>query len=574
MTIFDTRRVNVWYGLLLVIFGLFIIRLFYIQVIQHNHYQQLALYGNAGFGGQLKEYEIPASRGVIKAHQGEVTVPIVLNEDTYTLFVDPKFVKNVPLTAEQLARVTGSQVRDYEQKMYAKNRYSILAKRLDESKKKRIEKLKLKGIGLRLEPIRAYPQGQLAAQVLGFVNDEGKGNYGVEQFLDIQLRGTPGRMKAVTDVHGIPLASSGDNVLIEPKAGKEVRLTLDLGMQQKVEEILKPHLEEVKSKSGSVIIMDPKTGAVKAMANYPTFNPSQFYTVSDPSVFTNPIVSAPLEVGSIMKVLTMAAGLNESVINPNTTYRDPGSVTINESTLTNLGAYRNPSTRSMLDILKFSLNTGAIYVLEQLGGGQLNEKGRKVWYDYMVNRYQLGRKTGIEQGYEASGTIPSPTDGYALNLQYANTAFGQGTNITMLQMASAFSAAINGGIYYKPHLVESATPTVVKSDVLRPEASAQLRALMESTSKSNYGYSTRPGYSVGGKTGTAQITKPGGGYYEDLYTGTFIGFVGGDMPDYVILVRVNEPNVAGFAGANAAAPLFGKLSNMLMDNFSINQKSQ
>ncbi len=375
-------------------------------------------------------------------------------------------------------------------------------------------------------------------------------------------------------MHGIPLASSGDNVLVEPKAGREVHLTIDLGIQQKAEEILKPHLEEVKSKSGSVIIMDPKTGAVKAMANYPTFNPSEFYKVTDASVFNNATVSAPLEVGSIMKTLTMAAGLNEGVITPGTTYGDPGSITINDATLSNLGAYRTPSTRSMLDILKFSLNTGAIHILKQLGGGELNEKGRKVWHDYMVNHYGLGKKTGIEQGYEAPGSIPSPTEGYALNLQYANTAFGQGTNITMLQMASAFSAAINGGTYYKPHIVDLARPTVVKSDVLRPEASAQLRALMESTSKSNYAYSTRPGYSVGGKTGTAQITKPGGGYYEDKYTGTFIGFVGGDTVDYVILVRVNEPNVIGFAGANAAAPLFGKLSNMLMDNFSINPKSQ
>lgn len=568
---FNALRLDVWYGLILLIFAIFIVRLFYIQIIKHEDYQRAAL------SGQLKQYEIPANRGIIKAHDGENLVPIVLNEDTYTLFADPKFIKDPRLAAEKLTAQIGGDAKDREQKMRSPNRYVILAKKLTKNQKEALEKLELPGIGLRVEPVRTYPQGILAAQILGFVNDEGQGTYGVEQALDDRLRGKPGLLKAVTDVRGIPLASSGENVRSEPQNGRETTLTIDIGMQRKTEELLKTHLEQVKSKSGSIIIMDPNSGAIKAMANYPSYNPAEFYKVSDPALFTNPAVSEPLEVGSIMKTLTMAAGLNEGVINSNTTYGDSGSIQIDGSTVRNVEGYNNPATRSMTDVLKFSLNTGATYILKQLGGGELNESGRKVWYDYMVNHYQLGRKTGIEQGYEAEGSIPSPIEGYALNLQYANTSFGQGTNITLLQMSGAFSAVINGGTYYKPHLIEpeaGTQPAVVRSGVVRPEVSLQLRAMLESVASTNYSYSTRQGYAVGGKTGTAQITKPGGGYYDDRYNGTFIGFTGGDSPEYVIVLRVNEPQVPGFAGSQAAAPLFGKVTNMLMDNFSIKPKSQ
>lgn len=567
----NTLRLDLWYGLVLLIFAIFIVRLFYIQIIKHEDYQRAAL------SGQLKQYEIPAGRGIIKAHDGNNLVPIVLNEDTYTLFADPKFIKDPNPVADKLTGVIGGDKGDYEKKMRSPGRYAVLAKKLTKQQKESVEKLQLIGIGLRVEPIRTYPQGALAAQILGFVNDEGKGTYGVEQYLDSSLTGKPGLLKAITDVRGVPLASSGGNVRREPVNGKETVLTIDIGMQRKTEELLKAHLEQVKSNSGSVIIMDPNTGAIKAMANYPSYNPAEFSKVSDAAQFTNPALSSPMEVGSIMKILTMAAGLNEGVVNPNTSYGDSGSIKIDGSTISNVEGYNFPATRSMADILKFSLNTGATFILKQLGGGEFNEKGRKVWYDYMVNRYQLGKTTGIEQGYEAEGSIPSPTDGYALNLQYANTAFGQGSNITLLQMAGALSSVINGGTYYKSHLIEpegAATPVVVRADVVRPEVSSQLRSMMETVAASNYRYSTREGYSIGGKTGTAQITKPGGGYYDDRYNGTFIGFVGGDRPEYVIVLRVNEPHVVGFAGAQGAAPLFGKVTNMLLDNFSIKQKTQ
>lgn len=549
----------------MLVFAIFVVRLFYIQIIQHSYYRQAAL------SGQFKEYEIPAKRGVILAHDGNEVVPIVLNEDTFTLFADPKFIKDPKQTAETVAKITGAKQSDYEDKMTSKTRYAILAKKLNQSQKDQIEKMKLKGIGLRTEPMRTYPQGSMAAQILGFVNDEGQGTYGVEQAMNDQLKGKAGELKAITDVRGVPLAANGENVRQEPVEGKRTELTIDIGMQRKVEDMLKAHLEQVKSNSGSVIIMDPSTGAIKAMANYPTYNPSEFYKVSDPAVFTNAAVSSPMEVGSVMKTLTVAAGLDSGAINANTTYYDPSHWQIDDATVKNVEEDGGAQTRSVADILRYSLNTGATYVLMQMGGGKVNEQGRNKWHDYLVNHYRFGEKTGIEQGYEAEGYVPDPNNGYGLNIQYANTTFGQGINITPIQFIAAFSASINGGTYYKPHLIEpdNGKPTVVNSHVVSSSVSDQVRIYHENSVALNYTFLKRAGYKIGGKTGTAQITKPGGGYYDDRYNGTFVGYVGGDKPQYVIMVRVNEPHVPGYAGTKAAAPMFGKVADMLINDFSL-----
>jgi len=561
-----TLRLDVWYGLILVIFALFIVRLFYIQVISHDKYK------NAALVAQQKAYEIPAERGIIEAHDGGKVIPIVLNEEVYTLFADPKFIADPKAAALAVSAIGGGKSDEYESKMRSDTRYAVLAKRLNAEQKQKIEKLEIKGVGLRTESVRTYPQGSLAAQTLGFVNDEAKGTYGLEQYLNDRLSGKPGELKAITDARGVPLVGNGDNVLREPVSGERVLLTLDIGMQHKAEELLKSHLESVKSTSGSVIIMDPNSGAVKAIANYPSYNPAEFSKVTDASLFTNPAVSAPFEVGSIMKTLTVGAGLNEGVITPETTYFDPGYFKIDDATVKNVEEIAGSGTRSVADILRLSLNTGATYVFRQLGGGEFNEEGRIKWHDYMVNHYRFGKQTGIEQGYEAEGSVPSPTEGFGLNIQYANTAFGQGITITPLQLAAAFSASINGGTYYKPHLVEG-EPVAVDKSVVKPEVSDALRALHENTIEKAYSTTAREGYKIGGKTGTAEIPNPQGGYYTDRYNGTFVGYVGGDKPDYVVMVRINEPHVAGYAGRTAAAPMFTKIINMLINDFSIRPKS-
>jgi cell division protein FtsI (penicillin-binding protein 3) len=575
------QRIRIWYALLLLVACVFVVRLFYLQVIRHAYYQTSAI------RGQLKEYEIPATRGIIEAHSGGQVIPIVLNETKYTLFADPKFIKDPKAAAQAVQGVIGGKTEDIETKMRADTRYAVLAKKLSKDQKDKIDGLKLKGVGTRETQYRTYPQGTLAAQVLGFVNDEGDGKYGLEQALDSDLKGQPGLLKAITDAQGVPLATNKENILNDPTPGKRVILTIDLGMQQQLEDILKAGLDKAHSGSGGALIMEAQTGAIKAMANYPTYNPSEFYKIEDASVFTNAVVSAPLEVGSTMKPLTAAAALDQRVVSKNTTYFDPSRFKIGDATVTNIEEDGGPGTHSVADILQLSLNTGATWLLMQMGGGEINKQARERWYDYMVNHYQFGKLTGIEQGYESEGTIPDPNEGFGLNIQYANTAFGQGMTATPLQMGAALASIVNGGTYYRPHLVESTVdgsgkasakqPEIVKKDVVKTDVGATIREFMEYTISKNYlTYGMKSPYSdyrVGGKTGTAEVPKPGGGYYDDRFNGTFIGFLGGgDTVQYVIVVRVNEPKIGGYAGSKAAAPIFGSLTDMLINNFGVQKR--
>lgn len=590
-------RIRLWYSALMLIACVLVVRLFYLQVIRHDHYRQAAT------KSQLKEYEIPAQRGVIEAHDGDNIVPIVLNEQRYTLFADPQYIKDPAKSAAAVQKILGGNVDNYEKLLKTPDtRYVVLAKKLSKDQKQKIDnasdpdtkdKAKLaaaavwKGIGTREAPTRTYPQGSLAAQLLGFVNDEGEGKYGVEQALNKELQGTPGRLKAITDARGVPLVANKDNVITDPTPGKRVVLTIDMSMQKQLEDVLKAGLDRAKSKSGSAIIMDPATGAVKAMANYPSYNPAEFYKVEDGAVFTNGSVSEPLEIGSTMKPLTTAAALDMGVVSKNTSYFDPSKFTIDGYTITNIEEDGGAGTRNVADILQLSLNTGATWLLMQMGGGQVNKQARERWYDYMSHHYRFGQLTGIEQGYETPGVVPHPTDGYGLNIQYANTSFGQGMTATILQLGSAISASLNGGTYYRPHLVDGykddtgtfapKQPEILNRSVVKPETSVTLRELMEYTFTKNhatYGMpQLRSAYSIGGKTGTAQIAKKGGGYYEDKFNGTFVGFVGGNQVQYVIAVKVDEPKIAGYAGSKAAAPIFVAATNMLIDNFNIAPRS-
>jgi cell division protein FtsI/penicillin-binding protein 2 len=571
-----TTRVRIWYAALVVIGGVFMIRLFYLQVIRHDYYRKAALQG------QLKQYEIPPQRGLIKAHDGDTVTPLVLNETRYTLFADPTFVKEPEKAALALAPIINKDAHSLEVLLKTKNtRYVVLAKKLTKDQKDRLDTLEYKGIGTRDESYRTYPEGSLASQSLGFVNDDGAGQYGVEEFLNTKLKGTPGELKAITDAQGVPLVSNKDNIVTDPKAGDDVTLTIDIGMQRQLEDMLKAGLDRAKSKSGGALIMDPRTGAIMAMANYPTYDPSNFAAVSDIGSLSNSLVSSPLEVGSIMKSLTASTALNTGAIQLSTVFNDPGFVKVGDRTVTDVEDSRGPQT--VESILTQSLNTGAVWMLQQIGGGQLGAKGRNVWHDYMTNHFQLGKPTGVEQAGESPGVIPDPGEnGAGIDVTYANTAFGQALTATPLQMAAAFSSVVNGGTYYKPYLVDSFTgsdgktvvtkPTKIKSDVINKGVSDEMVRMLQEVARINVPGAMRSGYMVGGKTGTAQIAQPSGGYYADKYNGTYLGFVGGDSPEYVIAVRVNEPAIPGNAGYVAAAPLFRDLSTMLIDNFGVTPK--
>ena len=578
------RRIRWFFVLVAVLIGIFWVRAFYLQVIRHEFYVAAAK------SDQLKEYEIPAPRGVIQAHNGEEMVPIVLNHKLYTLYADPTLVKDAPRAAETLAAVLGGDERGFEDKLKTKDtRYVVIAKKVEANQKEDILKHKYPGIGAQELSYRTYPNGSLASQLLGFVNDEGKGIYGIEQALDKQLSGTPGQLKAVTDINGVPLAANSDNVRTAPVNGDGLVLTIDIAMQRQLENILQKGLESAKSQAGSAIIMDPNTGAIKAMANWPTFDPNKYAEVDDPAVFSNAAVSAPLEVGSTMKPLTAAAAINLGVIKATTTYYDPAVWEIDDFKITNVEGGRTPGQRTIGELLNLSINTGATWILMQMskqGGTEINKQGRERWYDYMTNHYRFGKLTGIEQGYESGGTVPDPDKGYGRDLTYANTSFGQGLTATPLQMAAAYSAMLNGGIYYQPRLIDqiigpdgktqTVAPKILQKNVVSPAVSDDMQGLLEYVVE-NHNIHPRfdqSVYSVGGKTGTAQIADSNGGYSSTNFNGTYVGFVGGDRPEYVISVLVREPKIGGYAGGAAAQPIFASLAHMIIDNFGVTPRGR
>ncbi len=573
-------RVHFVYVLIVILFGVFVVRLFYLQVIKYNYYATRA------DRGHIKQKIITAKRGTILAHNGDSTVPIVLNQALYIVYADPPMVKEADKISSALQEVLGGSANDYKQKVTKSDtRYSVIARKVTKEQRDKLMSHKFKGLGAQEQQYRIYPNGSLASQLLGFVNNDGEGRYGVEQALNSTLAGKDGELKAVTDVNGVPLAANTDNILKQPETGKDVLLTIDMSMQKRLEDLLKTGLERAQADAGSAVIMDPNTGAIKAMANYPTYDPGKYTEVENAHLFTNTSVSNAIEVGSTMKPLTMAAALDKGVVSSGTTYYDPAKFKVDGYTITNIEEDGGPGTKTMADLLNLSLNTGATWLLMQMGGSdKINEKSRTVWYDYMSNHYMFGKKTGVEQGYESAGTVPDPIKGYARGLTYANTSFGQAMTATPIQMAAAYSTAINGGTYYKPRLVDGYVradgsldkkqPEIVGRNLISQSASKALIPMMEYTVSKHY-FSTKfdqDHYAVGGKTGTAQIANPAGGYFENDYNGTYVGFVGGDRIEYVISVAVMKPRIQGYAGSKAAQPIFGDVAHMLIDTYNVSPK--
>lgn len=578
-------RIRILYGLLILVIAIFGIRLFYVQIIRYGHYKSAAM------SDQLKQYQIPATRGIIEAHDGDNTVPIVLNQQLYTLYADPTYVKDASQAAAKVADIIGGQPATYEKLMKTKDtRYVVLAKKLSSDQSKRLLALKVPGVGTQGQYYRIYPQGSLASQELGFVDNDGNGQYGLEQALNKQLQGKPGEVKAVTDVNGVPLAASKDNVETVPVDGATVVTSLDLPMQAQMEKILKDQYQKTKSKELSAVIMDVNTGKVKAMANYPTYNPADYQSVSDPKVYQNGAVTNAIEPGSTMKILTTAAALDQGVIQANTSFYDPAHWVVDGFNITDIEEDGGARQQTIASLLNLSLNTGATWELMQMGGGQINLKGRTAWYDYLTNHFRIGDPTNIEQGYEAAPPVPKPqNNGAGINLTYANMSFGQGIQVTPIQMAAADASVLNGGTYYQPSLVDklvaadgtstTVKPKIIKKNAVSPKVSQAMEPLMEYVVqqhlKDGFPYlNFDSNYVVGGKTGTAQIAKPGGGYYENEYNGTYVGFVGGDKPQYVIVVYNIQPNVAGYAGSYGGQPVFADLAHMLIDNSFVEPKSQ
>ncbi|QQS19368.1 penicillin-binding protein 2 [Candidatus Saccharibacteria bacterium] len=579
-------RTRLWYALIVVVFGVFAVRLFYTQVIRYDHYKSLAL------SDQTREYDVLPERGTIYAQLNGETIPLVLNQKLFTVFADPSIIKNHAKTAATIAPMLGLDAREVEAKLQSKNTsYVVLKRRVAPDDNKKLLALKYPGIASQQMNYRVYPQGTMAGQLLGFVNNDGEGKYGVEEALDETLAGTRGRLKAITDVNGVPLAASSENLLVEPVAGQNVTLTLDMGMQAQVESIVKAAQEKFRSKNVSAVVMETNTGAVKAMANYPTYNPADYQTVEDGALFQNYSVASPIEPGSITKVFTVAAALDSGAITKNTSYYDPGKWTIDGAKVLNVAEGTGNGTQTIKSLLNLSLNTGATWTLMQMGGGKLNDTGRAKLYKYFVDHFRFMKPTGIEQGYEGAGFVPDPVDkDNGINITYANMSFGQAYSASVLQMASALGAVVNGGTYYQPTLISSTVsgagdvvqkkPVVLSRDVVSAQTSKSMVELLDYVTEAHTAgfpymrFDSR--YSVGGKTGTAQIIDEKTHLYrEDVFNGTFLGYVGGDTPQYTIVVYNIEPHgYSGYAGAQTGQPIFAEIAHMLINNYDVTPKTK
>ena len=567
--------------LIIILMGIFVMRLFYVQVLQHQTYVAQA------DSEHIKQFTLHAKRGVIYAMDGDTPTerPIVMNETVYTVWADPTMVTDKDEVETALKKIAGGNVRDNFAKYLdvEKSRYQVLATKVSRTQAELLKKENLAGIGFDAVTQRVYPEGQLASQVLGFVNAEGKGIYGFEQANDAELRGKDGMLKTVTDVRSVPLTVSDKNIREPAVEGKNMVLTIDRNIQAQTEQALVEGIARSGADHASAVVMDPQTGRVLAMANVPTYDPSNLNEVTDIAMLNNDTISNPYEPGSDIKTFTVAAGVDKGVITPETTYVNTDKIVVDDITIGN-ASQGHTGTITMQTALNWSLNTGMVTIAERLGNGtNITKASRDTMYDYFYNRFRLGQLTGIELANEQRGTIISPDEEQGNAVRYSNMAFGQGMDATMIQVASAFCSLVNGGTYYAPTVHAGTLSSSGEFNraqlrekypgVVSASTSQTLRAM---THESHYAtYNPHDGsdrFYVGGKTGTSQ-TVVNGKYVSDQTIGTYLGY-GGDTinnPRYVIMVEISAKDRSMGGGADAK-PIFNTISNWMINYLALTPK--
>lgn len=558
------------------IMALFVMRLFYIQIIQHSYYVAQAE------NEQVKQFILHAKRGEIYDMDGDTPSILVMNETVYTAWVDPTQVADKQKIIDELNKVAGGNTRkDFSLYIDKKNtRYQVLASKLSRTQAEMLKKENIAGLGFDGVSQRVYPEGQLASQVVGFVDAEEAGKYGIEQAQNDMLKGKDGLLKTVTDVRMVPLTVGNNNIKKPAVDGKDIVLTIDRSIQAEVEKALAEGMSRSGAKRASAIVMDPETGKVLSMATLPSYDPSHLNAIPDASVLNNGTISNPYEAGSDIKTFTVATGVDKGVITPESTYNNTGKITVADRTINN--ATKTAALTGdipMQTALNWSLNTGMVTIAQRLGDGtQINRTARNTIYEYFHNRFRLGQRTGIELANEAQGTVIAPEDQNGNAVQYATMSFGQGMNVTMLQVVSGFSSIINGGTYNSPSIIAG---TMDSDGVLQPAAAkvrypgvisaASSNTVREMVHQSHYAtynpHDNSTSYYVGGKTGTSQVIDPKTGDYSTTETiGTYLGF-GGDTtgnPRYVIMVEVSGAD-QNLGGGTDAKPIFNTISNWMID---------
>lgn len=560
-----SSRSSLLTAFLLLFFVIVSFRLFMLQVVNGKKAKETAAAQHSIYKKLLP------SRGEIKLADkfSLETFPVASNQKSYLAYAVPGDIVAPEKTAEALAPILGLESEELLQKItQAGKKYVPLKKQLTDDQQEKIKALKLSGIYFDSEDTRYYPEKNLLSQVLGFVgynNDKKAGLYGLERYFEKDLAGLPGELFTEKDASGVSIF--GSNRKERPAVdGVNITLTVDKNIQFQAESVIKEAVIKNSADSGTVIVVDPKTGSILAMANYPDFDPNIYNKVEDPIVYRNDAVTGNYEPGSIFKPLTMAAALNEGKVTPDTTYNDTGSVVIDNYTIKN-SDNKGHGIKTMTEVLELSLNTGVIFAKDKIG----NEK----FYEYVKN-FGFGQNTGIELS-EAKGNLDNLKAKISVN--YGTATFGQGITVTPIQIVQAFTALANEGKMMKPYLVQSKSypdgrvettrPQVVK-EVVSAKTANMISAMMVNVVEFGHGKRAAvPGYYIAGKTGTAQVPKKDGrGYEENNNIGSFIGYGPVEDPQFLMLVRVNHPRSVDFA-ESTAAPAWGQLAQFILNYYHI-----
>ncbi len=438
-------------------------------------------------------------------------------------------------------------------------------------------KFEAKGFGFTMIPFRYYPEKNIGANVLGFASYEDQqqhGHYGLEGFFDDDLYGAGGSVSSERGAGGLLIVNNRQ--YNKKTDGQSLVLTIDRSAQFTACRALNEAVKKHGADGGSVIIVDPSTGAILAMCSAPDFDPNDYGSVADIKVYNNPAIFDEYEPGSVFKAITMAAALDQEKVTPDTTYQDNGQIMIKgwpkPIKNSDYETHGGHGKTTMVTVLEQSLNTGAIFAMEQTGP--------KMFSEY-VKKFGFGEKTGIELEGESNGNIKSIAGGRISEISAATASFGQGLTVTPLQMAMSYAAIANGGTLLKPYIVKEIIAPDGKKTVTQPSAPRRviseraatlLTGMLVNVVENGHSKSIQiPGYYIAGKTGTAQVASSNGTGYSGRYNHTFVGFAPANNPKFVILTKINNPKDALFA-ESTAVPLAHDITKFLLNHWQIKKE--
>lgn len=543
-------RINFILGLIFLFSAAITCRLFFLQIVKHDFYAALAR------GQQKLFWDAIGDRGEIFLTNH--SLPIATNREYSFLYLSPA---EVPAEQKEKVAQALSEKLDMDEsylfsKLQKDNLYELIKDKMTEEEVASIEELKLIGVHFKKETFREYPYGDFAAHILGFVNESGEGQYGAEEYWNDVLRGKEEFLEGIKGPLGYFFSGSSN---LDNK-GADLKLTIDYNIQYLAEKLLRNAEKTLNIEGGSIIVIDPTTGKLLAMADLPSFNPSEYSKEKDFSVFQSDTIQKIFEPGSVFKPLTMAAAMDQGKITPETTYQDPGVLNIGGWPIYNYGQRQYPGDITMTQVLEKSINTGAVFAENQLGHKKFSE---------YVTRFGVFEKTGIELQGEISPKNAEFKNGYEIS--YATASFGQGIEMTPIQLVRAFSVLANGGKSINPYLVEQ-DYKISNNKIISEQTASKVTAMLVSVVENGFGKAARiPGYYIAGKTGTAQVSYSALGInqkgYSDKTWQSFIGFAPAFNPKFLILVKLNNP--ASKTAEYSAVPVFQELAKYIIDYYQI-----